>query len=113
MPDNRGLGWKWIRPEKRFAIYFRDGFTCTWCGAAAAPAGYGLTLDHLDGNHNDADNLVTACNKCNASRGQTPLRKWLRKVGRPRPRPSKQLDKEMGRKLAALRRQHVDAATGT
>lgn len=28
-------GSKWIRPEKRLAIYHRDGFACIYCGATA------------------------------------------------------------------------------
>ena len=27
-------GSKWIRPDKRLAIYLRDGLACAWCGHA-------------------------------------------------------------------------------
>jgi hypothetical protein len=65
---------RWIRPEKRLAIYIRDGFRCLYCGTDlrdASPAD--VTLDHLvakdAGGSNEADNLVTACRRCNCSRG--------------------------------------------
>jgi hypothetical protein len=67
-------GGKWIRPEKRLAIYIRDGFQCAYCGRdlrEAAPAD--VTLDHLNcrthGGSNEATNLITACKSCNSSRG--------------------------------------------
>lgn len=72
-------GSHWIRPEKRLAIYVRDGFACAYCGDSlrdAAPAD--VTLDHLlpraAGGKNAATNLVTACRACNSSRKDRP---WL------------------------------------
>lgn len=72
-------GGKWIRPEKRLAIYIRDGFGCAYCGRDlrnAAPAE--VTLDHLlprvAGGGNEATNLITACRSCNSSRQDKP---WL------------------------------------
>lgn len=72
-------GSRWIRPEKRLAIYMRDGFKCAYCGAdlkhAAAAS---VTLDHLvprvAGGNNEATNLITACRACNSSRQDTP---WM------------------------------------
>jgi hypothetical protein len=69
----------WIRPEKRYAIYERDGFVCVWCGTAALH----LTLDHLfprgsRWNDNDPRRLVTSCVSCNTARRHTRLRDWLR-----------------------------------
>lgn len=68
---------RWIRSEKRLALYIRDGFACVYCGLdlrGAAPAD--VTLDHLlprsAGGKNDATNLVTACKRCNSSRGDQP-----------------------------------------
>ena len=72
-------GSKWIRPEKRLALYIRDGFQCAYCGSSlknATPAD--VTLDHLvprcAGGNNEATNLITACRSCNSSRQDTP---WL------------------------------------
>ena len=35
-------GSKWIRPEKRMAIYLRDGLACVYCGE-------GVEHDHSKG----------------------------------------------------------------
>lgn len=72
-------GSKWIRPEKRLAIYLRDGFICAYCGRSLKGAEpHDLTLDHLlprsTGGGNDATNLVTACGNCNYSRQDRP---WI------------------------------------
>lgn len=68
---------RWIRAERRLALYLRDGLACVYCGLDlrdAAPAD--VTLDHLlprsAGGTNDATNLVTACRSCNSARGARP-----------------------------------------
>jgi len=72
-------GSRWIRPEKRLAIYIRDGFQCAYCGRALknAPAAE-VTLDHLvprvAGGGNEATNLIIACRACNSSRQDKP---WM------------------------------------
>lgn len=69
-------GMNWLRPEKRLAIYLRDGLACCYCGASVETETK-LTLDHLTprsrGGSNQATNLVTACVRCNSSRG---TRSW-------------------------------------
>jgi hypothetical protein len=69
----QGQGMNWIRQTTRLAIYLRDGLACVWCGAAAED-GAQLTLDHLmphaRGGSNAPRNLVTACHRCNSSRGK-------------------------------------------
>ena len=73
-------GSRWIRPEKRLAIYLRDGLACCYCGRdlRGAPK-WDVTLDHLTprgrGGSNAAHNLVTACCRCNSSRQDEP---WTR-----------------------------------
>ncbi len=78
----RGLGGKyqgmnWIRKEKRLAVYLRDGLACVWGGNGIEDSAQ-LTLDHLvcysKGGTHKANNLVTACKKCNSSRGN---RAWV------------------------------------
>lgn len=75
-----GRGWtgsKWIRPERRCAIYDRDRWTCAYCGARTL-----LSLDHLSPcgvgpwDHRSA-NLTTVCLLCNSRRQHRPLRAWL------------------------------------
>uniref|UniRef100_A0A6M3MCH7 Putative homing endonuclease n=1 Tax=viral metagenome TaxID=1070528 RepID=A0A6M3MCH7_9ZZZZ len=80
---NGTQGAKWIRREKRLAIYLRDGMACCYCGAAVED-GASLTLDHLKprskGGSHEASNLVTCCLKCNSSRGDRPVRTFARAV---------------------------------
>lgn len=73
---------RWIRSEKRLAIYLRDYFECVYCYRDLHGAGsQGITLDHLrtrsHGGHNHERNLVTACRACNCSRQDRPWRKFL------------------------------------
>lgn len=79
-------GSKWIRPEKRHAIYQRDGRACIYCLRPAAEVA--LTLDHLHprelGGGNDSTNLVTACVSCNSTRKARPLILWLDELHRKR-----------------------------
>lgn len=83
--DARGRGdWQgmnWIRQEKRLAIYLRDGLSCVWCGIAIEDQDSTiLTLDHLTphsrGGSNNERNLVTACKRCNSSRGARSVHKF-------------------------------------
>jgi len=72
-------GSKWIRPEKRLAIYARDGFACCYCGSEDQ-----LSLDHLQprelGGSHEAANLVCACVHCNSARRDTSLRAWFQSL---------------------------------
>ena len=88
----------WIRPERRLAIYLRDGFRCLYCLAdlhAADPRD--ITLDHLtpkaDGGSNAEGNLVTACRACNCSRQDTPVSRFAG------PEARKQIRRNAARKL--------------
>jgi hypothetical protein len=73
---SNAAGTKWIRPEKRVRIYARDGWACLWCGRRRAELEEPLTLDHFlsrdAGGGNEADNLITACFRCNSERRHTP-----------------------------------------
>ena len=76
MKNSRNENWqgsKWIRPDKRLAIYLRDHFICAYCLVdlhGADPRD--ITLDHIksveDGGNNSEQNLVTACRHCNSSK---------------------------------------------
>jgi len=70
-------GAKWIRRERRLAIYMRDGLACVWCGSSLEDDGVTLSLDHIvpasQGGKNVSRNLVTSCRKCNSVRGDRSL----------------------------------------
>lgn len=68
---------RWIRAEKRLAIYIRDNFSCGYCGKSLKQADpFDITLDHLvprvSGGSNESTNLITACRACNCSRQDKP-----------------------------------------
>jgi 5-methylcytosine-specific restriction endonuclease McrA len=77
-------GSKWIRPEKRAAIYVRDGHRCVYCGRHADELDEPLTLDHVRavelGGTNEAANLVTACRRCNSAKQDLPLRGFIARL---------------------------------
>jgi hypothetical protein len=60
-------------------VYARDGFRCRYCGVGP---GVPLTVDHLvlweEGGPSTHANLVSACKKCNRTRGNTQYQKWLK-----------------------------------
>jgi len=95
-------GSKWIRAEKRLAIYARDAHACVYCGSAA-----NLSLDHivpreLGGTH-EASNLVTACVRCNSARRDLPLSDWLDVMA------DRGVDRaELRLRVARARKAHVD-----
>lgn len=72
-------GSKWIRPDKRLAIYLRDRFTCLVCLRDMHGANHrDLTLDHLnprasDFGTNESSNLYTSCLNCNSRRQDNRL----------------------------------------
>ena len=80
--DGTGPLGRWIRPEKRYAIYARDGFRCGYCtrDLSAVSRVVDRQLDHIDATvlgftkggqarkNNHQSNLVTACATCNASK---------------------------------------------
>ena len=74
-------GMNWIRKEKRLALYLRDGLACVYCNEGIED-GATLTLDHCKprncGGSNAADNLVTACHRCNSYRSDRPLAAFIR-----------------------------------
>ena len=57
-------------PKLRFAVLLRDGFQCTYCGAA--PPRHQLRVDHVipfaKGGETVMENLTTSCYECNAGK---------------------------------------------
>lgn len=58
-------------------VYRRDNYTCRYCGRNDVP----LTVDHLvlweDGGPSIEENLVSACKRCNKTRGNMKYEEWL------------------------------------
>ena len=79
--NKKNHGSKWIRPEKRLAIYLRDGMCCAYCGSTVESSKEPLSLDHLlpasKGGGNHEGNLITCCMSCNRRRQDMDLDKWL------------------------------------
>lgn len=66
---DQGVSWR---------VFKRDGYACRYCAGDDVP----LTVDHLvlweDGGPSTEANLVSACRKCNKTRGNTGYDDWLR-----------------------------------
>lgn len=64
-----------VSKRTRFEVFKRDGFRCQYCGRT--PPQVVLQADHIhpasDGGPDTADNLVTACEDCNAGKSDVPL----------------------------------------
>lgn len=82
-PNGTYQGMKWIRSEKRLALYLRDNLACVYCGQGIE-VGIRLTLDHLipyiQGGSNQAENLVSCCLFCNSSRSDRNWKTFARSV---------------------------------
>ena len=67
-----------ISQQVSWNVFKRDGYKCRYCGRDDVP----LTVDHLvlweDGGPSIEQNLVSACKKCNKTRGNTPYAEWLK-----------------------------------
>lgn len=65
----QGISWN---------VYRRDMYTCRYCAANDVP----LTVDHLvlweDMGQSLEDNLLSACRKCNKTRGNTHFEDWIK-----------------------------------
>ena len=65
---DQGLQWK---------VFQRDNYTCRYCGATGIP----MTVDHLilweEGGPTIEENLLSACRKCNKTRGNMQYKDWL------------------------------------
>jgi hypothetical protein len=66
-----------IEQSVMWKVYQRDGYTCRYCGKTGIP----LTVDHVivweEGGPSIEENLLTACRKCNRTRGNLSYRDWL------------------------------------
>lgn len=82
MARGKGQGKNWLNRNTRMAVYARDGHRCAYCGVGNGPMGYGVGVDHVlaqaRGGTNSYRNGVTACTRCNSSKGDKPLASWAR-----------------------------------
>ena len=64
-----------ISAKRRFQVLRKCGFRCVYCELPITEEDF--TVDHViprtKGGSNDFDNLVAACNSCNAKKGARPL----------------------------------------
>jgi len=96
---------RWIRPDKRLAIYLRDKFTCQYCECDLHNADVqSITLDHVKaksrGGSNEADNLITSCRTCNCSRQDKTIKQFADKKTCQRIRRNTKRNLKPLRKLA-------------
>jgi 5-methylcytosine-specific restriction endonuclease McrA len=69
-----------VSPKRRWAVLARDSFTCVYCGRKPSKDSPDVVLhvDHKvsikDGGTDEMENLVTACDNCNAGKGASSLR---------------------------------------
>ena len=72
---------KWIRNEKRLAIYLRDNCQCIYCGKTLLDK-IMLSLDHILPRNsgisdNTPNNLITSCVNCNSARQDKNIQEYL------------------------------------
>jgi hypothetical protein len=95
-----------LSTRRRLAIWQRDRFTCTYCGASAlTDETVILEVDHkiavADGGTSETENLTTACRPCNLKKGpgrrhtQRQIRPPARQRVRPILRPPTALDRQL------------------
>ena len=75
-----------IRRLSRREVFWRDDFTCQYCGTTT----HQLTLDHVTprvrGGTHAWENVVTACVPCNHRKaGRTPVQARMKLLREPRP----------------------------
>lgn len=99
-----GQGMNWIKPDRRMALYRRDGNRCACCHAQGGPHGYGLTVDHIEpsarGGQNLDSNLITMCNRCNSVKQDKSIKDFLKSFLAPRGHDIKAIEARIA-KLAA------------
>ncbi len=60
----------------RSRVFERDGYLCAYCGKPTTNPHCDHVIPVSRGGTNDADNLVTACARCNLSKGNKRLGEW-------------------------------------
>ncbi len=82
----------------RFNLFLRDSFACQYCGS-----GDDLTFDHLNprsrGGRTTWENIVTACARCNLTKGGRTPKEAGMAIARPATRPTMFELQERGRRF--------------
>lgn len=100
-----------IDGQVMWRVFKRDGYKCRYCGNSGIP----LTVDHLilweEGGPSIDKNLITACRKCNKTRGNTSYVDWLnhpvyRKVSRNLTEAEKAANVAVASTLDSIQRVH-------
>lgn len=90
----------------------RDKYACQYCGADNVP----LTIDHLvlweEGGPTTMENLLSACKRCNKTRGNTQYEQWLespyyQNVSHGLTESQRQRNKDLVKKLGTINRVYV------
>ena len=71
-----------IHQCKKFRVFIKDDFTCTYCAKPMSPKTK-LTVDHIvpkaKGGTNAYSNITTACQCCNGKKADMLLTDFIRK----------------------------------
>jgi HNH endonuclease/Protein of unknown function (DUF1376) len=62
--------------EVRTKVFHRDDFTCQYCGVRGVKLECDHVLPRSKGGKSHQENLVTACFKCNRSKGSKLIKEW-------------------------------------
>jgi hypothetical protein len=76
------------RKNARELVFERDGYTCRYCGRKDGPLHADHVYPYTKGGETSIDNMVTACEKCNTSKG-SKVGIWPKPIGYFDAQPSK------------------------
>jgi 5-methylcytosine-specific restriction endonuclease McrA len=68
--------------SKRLQILHRDNYTCYYCGGEANQVDHVIPISK-QGDPMDSDNMVSACKRCNVSKGNRSQGLFLAKSATP------------------------------
>jgi len=84
----------------QWKVFHRDEYTCRYCGKTGIP----LSVDHIvlweEGGPSIEENLITACKKCNKTRGSQQYPNWL--ISEYYFKVSRSINEETRKKNAAI-----------
>lgn len=69
-----------VNSQTREQVFERDNYTCRYCGSKEGPFHADHVYPYSKGGETSIDNLVTACQKCNAKK-QAKIGLWPKPIG--------------------------------